>query len=184
MSIMGRFSRRPADARPTAAPGTILEAAVGFEMVDFYKEHQQLIRLGFARSPRDVETTKVYRITTRGSGVLTSDNGLVVRGARVICDGKLMGLGCSGVVPVVHGLLPSSDGHLRLQLKGVLDALSKWTVSCTCGTQFLVYADATVGSADEAYLVVVTTQQPSEARLAITPFFETDGVDVVAGPLG
>lgn len=73
-----------------------------------------------------------------------------------------------------HPLQPSPDGHLLLKMGGPLDALSKCPVTCTCGTAFMIYADATVGNPDECSLTVATTGQPEKARFKITLFFEID----------
>jgi hypothetical protein len=156
----------------------VLERSLRFEVVDFYQEADAMIRLGLASQKSDVSFKTFYRITAAGKGVMAPDNRLLLANARVICDGKLQGLGCSGVVAVTHGLQPSDDG-LLLNMRGILDAFSKWQVTCTCGTTFLVHADATVGQPAECYLTVVTILQPESARLRITPFFKTDRVDVL-----
>ena len=124
---------------------------------------------------------KFYRITAQDRKVIKPKNSLRVRNARVICDGKLQNLGCDGVVPVTHPLQPSPEGDLILKMGGPLDALSKCPAICTCGTSFMVYADAAPGEKDVCYLIVVTTSQPESAQFDITPFFEIDGVDIISG---
>ncbi|NLX35568.1 MAG: hypothetical protein GXY68_02645 [Chloroflexi bacterium] len=167
-------------ARVQTSAGKVLEADLSMEMVDFYREHAQLIAKGLASSPSDVESRKFYRIRARRADVIKPQHILRLRAARVICDGKLQGLGCSGSVAATHPAAPSDEGHLLLRMRGVLDATSKTMVSCTCGTTFLVYADATVGQRGECYLAVVRLQQPAAARLPVVPFFEADGVDVLS----
>ncbi len=103
----------------------VLETGLRFEMVDFFAEVDEMIRLGLASQKSDVNWKKFYRITAAGKNVMNADNSLLLANARVICDGKLHGLGCSGIVAVTHGLRPSDEG-LLLGMKGPLDALSKW----------------------------------------------------------
>lgn len=159
--------------------GPSLEENLEFSMVDFFKEHEYIIKLGLARSPRDVNTMNFYRIRAKDRRLIKPKNVLRLRNARVICDGKLQGLGCDGTVKVTHPIQPSPDGHLLLNMAGPLDALSKCPVTCSCGTAFLIYADATVGKPDECYLSIATTQKSEKARLEIRPFFEIDGVDIL-----
>ena len=161
------------------ASGMLLEENLAFSMVDFFKEHEYIIKLGLANSPSDVNTKKFYRIVANDPSIIKPDNTLQLRNARVICDGKLQGLGCDGVVAVTHPLLPSPDDHLLLKMNGSQDELSTCSVTCTCGTAFYIYANATVGNPDECYLAIVTTSQPETARFAITPFFEIDRVDIL-----
>lgn len=161
--------------------GTVLEENLDFVMVDFFKEHKYLIKLGLASSPKDVNTMKFYQITAQDRKVIKPKNSLRFQNARVICDGKLQNLGCDGVVAVTHPLQPSPEGDFILKMGGPLDALSKSNVVCTCGTAFMVYADASVGEKDVCYLTVVTLSQPESAKFEITPFFETDAVDVISG---
>lgn len=164
---------------PPPAPGTVLEADLAMTMVDFFQEHARMIQMGLASEPSDVNWVKIYRVTASKSGVLKPSNGLRFENARIICDGKLQGLGCNGIVPITSRLAPQADGSLRLGMKGPLDALSKAAATCTCGTVFALYVDATVGAPEESYVVVHRLLQPAEARLPIVPFFEADRVDVV-----
>jgi len=160
--------------------GTVLEENLTFSMVDFFKEYEYLIKIGLARSFQDVDTVNFYRIKAKDRSVIKPKNSLRLRNARVICDGKIHGLGCDGLVKAIHPLQPSPDGHLLLKMGGPLDALSKCPVTCTCGTAFMMYADAAAGERDECYLTIATTQQPEEVKLGIRPFFETDGVDILS----
>lgn len=162
-----------------SSSGTVLEENLAFSMVDFFKEHEYIIKIGLASSPRDVNTMKFYRITANNRKVIKPKNSLRFRNARVICDGKLHGLGCDGVVPINHPLQPSPEGYFILKMNGPLDALSTCPVTCTCGTAFKVYATAAVGEKDVCYLTIVTTSQPEAVRFEIAPFFEADGVDII-----
>ncbi|MBN2415458.1 hypothetical protein JXO52_06435 [bacterium] len=158
---------------------TVLEHDCAMTMVDFYKEADYIISLGLARAKPDINTINWYRITGKVPDAANPAHRLQLRSARIICDGKMYGL-CEGRVTVTNPLQPSEDGHLLLGMKGPLDALSKCTVSCTCGTAFMVCADATVGRPEECYLRIETLRQPPEAKFSIRPFFETAGVDIIA----
>lgn len=160
--------------------GTVLEENLTFDMVDFFKEHAHIIKIGLATSPKDVNTMKFYRIKAKNRKVIKSENSLRLRNARVICDGKIYGLGCDGLVKVTHPLQPSPEGDLLLKMRGAVDALSKCSVTCTCGTEFMVYADAAAGERDVCYLTIATTRQPEGTQFDITPFFEIDGVDILS----
>lgn len=148
-------------------------------MVDYMKEHQYIISLGLAREPRDINIMNWYRIVADDPKLVRPGNLLRLKNPCIICDGKIEGLGCAGVIQVVNPLLPSTDGHLLLNMKGVLDAPSKCIAVCSCGSSYLLYADATNCKPGEAYLVVTTTQYPEARRLALRPFFETDGVEII-----
>jgi hypothetical protein len=170
---------RQGDPDGTGEPRGVVEADLAFEMVDFFAEHRHIIGLGLAASPGEVSFKKYYRITAGDTAVIEPEHALEFRGARVVCDGKLQRLGCDGIVPITNPLLPSAEGRLVLGVKGPTDAPSKALATCTCGTEFMVYADATVGAANEAYLVVVRLAQPAAARVGIVPFFEADAVDLI-----
>jgi len=157
---------------------TVLEKNLTISMIDFFKEAEYIIKLGLARSKPDINTINWYRIIAKDQSVIKPENSLLLRNARIRCDGKIYGL-CEGTVKVTHPLQPSPDGHLLLQMKGPLDALSKCPVSCSCGTSFMVYADATVGQPNECYLRIDTVCQAEGAKFEIRPFLETDGVDIV-----
>jgi hypothetical protein len=148
-------------------------------MVDFMKEHQYIISLGLASEPRDINAKNWYRIVAANPKLVRPGNLLRLKNPRLICGGKLEGLGCDGVIQVTNPLLPSPDGSLQLNMKGVLDAPSKCRAVCSCGSSYLLSADATQGRPGEAYLMVTTVDYPAARRLALRPFFETDGVDIV-----
>ena len=148
-------------------------------MVDFYKEHELIISLGLASSKRDVNTMKFYRITSTDDTILKPQNSLQMTNARIICQGQWMGLTCDGNIPVTNPLLPSQGGHLLLQMEGPLRAPSKALASCSCGANFMLYADATVGKPDECYVVIATVSQSEEAKFGINPTLEFDALDVV-----
>jgi hypothetical protein len=157
---------------------SVLEEGLTIAMVDFFKEAEHIINLGLASSKQDINTINWYRIVAEDSSVMMPSNIMLCRNARIICDGKIYGL-CEGVVKVTHPLKPSPDGHLLMQMKGPLDALSKCPAACSCGTSFMIYADATVGESNECYLRIDTVHQAAGAKFPIRPFFETDGVDIV-----
>lgn len=150
------------------------------EMVDFYKEHELIINLGLARSKSDVNTMKFYRITSTDDSLIKHQNTLQMTNARIICQGQWMGLTtCDGTIPITNPLLPSQEGHLLLQMGGPLRAPSKALASCSCGANFMLYADATVGKPDECYVVIATVSQSEEAKFGINPTLEFDALDVV-----
>jgi HEAT repeat protein len=163
---------------PLMKKKTVLEKNLTISMIDFFKEAEYIIKLGLASSKRDINTINWYRIIAKNKSVIKPKNSLLLRNARIICDGKIYGL-CEGTVKVTNPLQPSPDGHLLLQMNGPLDAPSKCSVSCSCGTSFIVYADATVGEPKECYLRIDTVHQAAGAKLPIRPFFETDGIDIV-----
>lgn len=154
----------------------VLEDSLSMSMVDFFKEHDHIIKLKLARDKTDINTINWYRIEAQNSRHIKPQNGLMFTNARIICDGKIHKLGCNGIVQVTNQFLPSPEGHLLLKLKGVLDITSKCMATCTCGTSFLMYADAPRG---ECYLTIATTQQ-KETLIPIRPFFEADRVSVVS----
>lgn len=156
----------------------ILEDNLAFTMVDFFKEHQKIIRMGLASNPRDVNDKKFYRVIAKNRKFIKPKNGLLIRGAYAECDGKIHGLGCDGLVKFIHPTQETPEGHLLLKMKGVLDFSSKCLAKCSCGTTFMIYADASVGEPDTCYLAIITVSQPKTV-LPIVPFLKVDSIAVV-----
>jgi len=158
---------------------TILEDNLTFEMVDFFKEHQKLIDMGLASSKRDINDRKFYRVVAKEKKFIQPKNGLLIRNAFAECDGKIMGLGCDGLVKMTHPTQKTPDGDLLVRMNGVLDFSSKCMGTCSCGTSFLVYADASGGEPGTCYLAIHTTSQP-KTSLPIVPFFQAQSIAVVS----
>ena len=158
----------------------ILEDNLSFDMVDFFKEYKNMIGLGLASSPRDINTMKFYRVVAKNPKYIKPKNGLLIRNAYVECGGKLNGLeGCDGLAKATHPSQESENGHLLLKVKGVLDFPSKCLINCSCGTGFMIYADATRGKPGECYLAIVTVSQPKKTSLPIIPFLRMDSIAAV-----
>lgn len=159
----------------------IIERNLDISMIDFYKEHEQIINFGLAQSKPDINIINWYRITTKDKSVINPKDGLLFKNARIICGGGHGQIGkFENIINLEHYNLQTPQGDLLMQMEGPLRFYSKCQFSCACGISYMIYADATIGKANECYLTVYTNNPPDKLAIFVRPFFEIDEVSLVS----
>ncbi len=158
--------------------GKMIEGNLKIEMVDFYEEHEYIIKLGLASSKPDIEYINWYRVNANDSSIINPKDGLMFNNAQIICGGKNIGLDCNGFIKAAHPELQTPDGDLLLQMDGPFSYYSKCLFTCSCGISYEICADATVGKPNECYVIVTRTNKPGKAFL-VRPFFEAEEINLV-----
>lgn len=158
--------------------GKTIEENLEMNMVDFYEEHEYIIKLGLASSKPDIEYINWCRVRANDNSVINPKDGLMLKNAQIICGGKNIGLDCNGIIKVSHPDLQTPDGDLLLQMEGPFKYYSKCLFTCSCGISYEICTDATVGGPNECYVMVTRRNKPGKAFL-VRPFFETEKINIV-----